>query len=608
MLFVFYSGVYAFSTVLTTFLAGIAIGSFIAARSVSKKGDQLLFFALIEMALGLFGLLSIPLLANFIEVVFRTQRLISSFFGVSSWPLWVVNSFLDASVFLLLPTLLMGATFPLVCKLCLNQLKKVGRGIGDLYSVNTLGALGGSFAGGFVLMPLLGTQGGITFVAILNLAIGSAVLLSHPQRSLQLRVAGASLCLCVALLSLILIPDEAFVGLFNQRVVGSQRVAYYKEGPSGTVSVHEHAHYKTLNINGTGVAGTSFAFRSTQKMQGHIPLLLHKNPKRVLQVGLGSGETTKVVLLHGVEKLDVAEINPDVVEAARIYFKEINGGVLEEPRPKNLEIIITDAKNYLLLTDEKYDIIMNDSIHPKYLGAAWLYTKEYFLSCKERLRDGGLMTSWLPITGLKEKDLKMVLGTFQSVFPNATLWLGNNCINANTLLIGQKGEGRLQIDFELIQERLKNPEIRKDLEEIRLSDVYALLDCFMLDDDIMRRFTQSSLINTDQHPYLEFSAPKTWAPVELVVGANLERLINMRRSVFPLLHFSEDNSHEVNRRLGSYFRATHHLLKGQLFEIIQQPQLAKQEYQQALSINPDDRDAGQLLKELALKSGVELSN
>ncbi|MEE8519557.1 MAG: fused MFS/spermidine synthase, partial [Dehalococcoidia bacterium] len=147
--------IYAFTALLTTFLAGIGLGSVLVSGIVDRRRDLVAIFALLEVGIGVFALLSIPILAN-LSVLGISQ--------VSAWWMLPGVKMLDAFLVMGIPTMLMGATFPVVSRVYTTNLAHGGRSIGTLYAVNTVGAIIGAFAGGFVLLPLLGIQRSLVLV------------------------------------------------------------------------------------------------------------------------------------------------------------------------------------------------------------------------------------------------------------------------------------------------------------------------------------------------------------------------------------------------------------------------------------------------------------
>ena len=180
----------------------------------------------------------------------------------------------------------------------------------------------------------------------------------------------------------------------------------------------EERHVNTLGhegLNGADVAGTTPQLRTTQKLQAHIPLLLHPNPKLVMQVGLGSGETAHSILHHPIDRLDGIDISPEVIEAGP-HFDELNRAVYEDPR---VRIIIEDAKNYAASTTERYDLIFGDVFRGRQTVPPHLATREFFDLVKRRLRDEGvyMMNLMGALEGPRSRLFASVRATIRDVFP-----------------------------------------------------------------------------------------------------------------------------------------------------------------------------------------------
>ncbi|MBK8576104.1 MAG: hypothetical protein IPN90_10690 [Elusimicrobia bacterium] len=194
---------------------------------------------------------------------------------------------------------------------------------------------------------------------------------------------------------------------------------FYKEDVSAVVTVRKtRTGEKLLEINGKSVAGTAYEYENTQKMQGHLPILLFGNPKSVLQVGFGSGGSLYAISRHrDISEIHCVEICDSVMEAAS-FFKDQNHDILNEPR---LKIIHDDAVNYIRKTDRIYDLIMSDSIHPTYAGNGALYSVDYFLKCKERLSPGGECLFGFPFTACHRRIIESSCALFESVSPRQSL-------------------------------------------------------------------------------------------------------------------------------------------------------------------------------------------
>jgi spermidine synthase len=232
-------------------------------------------------------------------------------------------------------------------------------------------------------------------------------------------------------------------------------------------------------------------------------------------IGMGTGITLGSVVAHpGLEHVVLAEIEPAVL-GARPYFARVNGDPLADPR---LEVEIQDGRNYLKTTAGEFDVITADPIHPFARGSAYLYTTGYYDIARSRLREGGVMCQWLPITDLSLEDAKAVIGTFAGVFPNTTVWQSSH----DVILIGS--EGPLRFDFADLRRRMAEPEVQRQLARLGLDDPHVFLAELGMDDAGVRRFSEGAARNTDDNLFLEFSTPMSIGSLHAnVVARNVAR-------------------------------------------------------------------------------------
>ncbi|MHC4789766.1 MAG: spermidine synthase, partial [Planctomycetota bacterium] len=237
--------------------------------------------------------------------------------------------------------------------------------------------------------------------------------------------------------------------------------------------------------------------RNTQKLQAHVPMLAHPDPRDVCQVGFGSGETAHIFSSYDVDRFDCVEISRAVIEMAARHFRDINGGVVESPR---FNAIIMDALAYLKYTDRQYDVIANDATWPNLAGPAMLYTLEYFRSGRQRLKPGGIMTSWLPLA-MAAEDFRSVLKTFHAVFPHVYVWSALSHRNKHALIIGKMEP--LQIDAARFMQRF-NRFARDDLELVHLADPALFLASHLASAEDMEAALADVPLNTQDSPLLQF--------------------------------------------------------------------------------------------------------
>jgi spermidine synthase len=278
------------------------------------------------------------------------------------------------------------------------------------------------------------------------------------------------------------------------------QLLFYRDGPSATVSVTQLGDQISLRVNGKTDASTNPVDMPTQLNLAHLPLLLHPDPRAVLVIGLGSGITAGAAARHPLERLDVVEIEPAVVEASR-FFTRYNADVFKDPR---LRLTIADGRNYLLTTKQRYDVIISEPSNPWIGGIASLFSVEYFELARSRLQPGGIMVQWLQAYSFSPPDFQMVVKTFGSVFPATSLW---HSTRGDYLLLGRMKPA--PIDLALLKARYEaNPAVRRDLALAEVSDWPGVLGFFMLGETDAGRYAAGAEVNTDDRLPLEFSAPR----------------------------------------------------------------------------------------------------
>ncbi|MBI3087744.1 MAG: fused MFS/spermidine synthase [Candidatus Omnitrophica bacterium] len=521
------SSIYAFCIMLATFLGGIAAGSAIARgwlraapldsardspdlRSGSRaRVEQVV---ILESVLAAYGLFSIALFGRLPEAFVRLWPLFDRSFAGLSW----VQLILSISV-MAVPTLAMGLLFPLVGELLTAPPDRVGRRLGTGYAVNTLGGILGSFLAGFWLIPHWGLAWTLVLGAMVNLAAALVLYVRISPVGLVRRLAfsAASLALYAGLGAAVFVPawqrqmlvlgvfmsPQAYEGTSVLDAAQQHELLFYRDGLHTTVSVHRNAQdgHLFLKVGGKTDA-SSGGDMGTQVLLAHLPLLFHPHPSRVLVIGLGSGVTLGSAGRYPVSELHCAELEPAVIEGAR-FFAEHNHRIHDDPRAR---IYAADGRNFLLAADAPYDVIISEPSNPWMAGIANLYTREFFELCRRRLAAGGIMAQWIHLYRLFPSDVKLILKTFQAVFPQTVVW---STTTGDIVLLGSAQP--LQVDYARLKAQLEQPAIRQDLERIALAHPRVLLESFRLGPEQVRLLTADVAgLHEDDWPWLEFSAPK----------------------------------------------------------------------------------------------------
>ena len=576
----FGSSVYAFSVMLLTFLLGVALGSFIGGWIAQRFGCPALLLGLVLMVIPL------SLFVQFSQLLFLSEwmRTVVENFHLFSHSQIIMLYLLIGLWLLIIPTLAMGLVFPLAVRLLQPDERVSGAGVGRLYFWNTLGNLAGAVGTALVLVPLLGVQRSILALAMLEL-MAATYLLAHQYLVREWRRALAAVMAAVIFLAgyQILYAKERVMeaaGPFRPKSDEKRKMIFFSEDTVATVSLQHITRHKSdwlsLNVNGVNVAGTTPDLITIQKMQGHLPLLVHGNAKSVCHIGLGSGGTAAAVATHPVEQITIVEMAPSVITASREHLGVINNGVLNDPR---VRLIVQDGRNFLLTTAETFDVILSDSIHPRYSGNGSLYTLDYYRLCAKRLNPGGIVSMWLPMYGLTTRNYRMILRSFHAIFPHTTVWYVNSTINSYSIVMGTREPAR--IDMTRLAAQLTG-RVLEDMANISAHDPERILDYFITADDGVGKLAGDVPFHTDDRPVVEYESARVLGR-RTTVFDNLKQVAMAREEPFPYL------TGRYNRvRLERFYEATSHSLLGHGLYLLGKTAEARKEYLQAVAINPED--------------------
>jgi spermidine synthase len=571
---------HAFSLMLSTFLAGLALGSYIMSRLIDRSRRPSDLFAVVEIVIGAMALASIYLLSklDLTHEYLAIRDAGGSLFEIRG------AGFLQAALVMIVPALFMGSAFPIVTRIYTRR-NLVSSSVGKIYFFNTIGAVAGSLLAGFALVPLLGSARSIAFVASFNIAAGVLLFSCEGRRRTWIGAAAASL---VALIVIAVMLDPAiFAQTFNIKEPGSE-LLYFKEGVSGTVTVHRYPDYDLLAIDGVNVAGTSDMLRVTQKLQGHVPILLADDKQKVAHIGFGSGETLRILTLHEAHSIDGVEICKDVISVAKRFFSALNQNVFDRP---DVNIVIMDGKNYVLLTEDEYDIIMTDSIYPGTGGASALYTYDHFKAVRDKLKPGGIASCWLPLD-LSPEDMRVSLKAFYDVFPNMAVWYCYMTFSQHALLVGKKDEP-IRIDLARFTEAFGDSTIRKDFESILIDDPFTLISCFVADGDAVRQFCGDAPRHSDDHPILEFGLARRGS-AKPYLSSNLQQMLALRPNPIPYIANVTEaglDSATVAARAAQKVIVSSNIIAGHVQNAVGETGLARARYANVFELDPENRIA-----------------
>jgi spermidine synthase len=588
------STTFAFTTMLSTFLVGIALGSSVSSRFADRLRSPALALGLIEAGVAVTALASLTTFT-------RLGALAAPRTGMAaSWGSTLSAEFILPAVIMLAPALLMGAAFPVVARIRVRDTARAGSGVGSIYAANTVGSILGSFFTGFVLIPAIGIQHSVMLAACGNLFV-AVVAFSRSRATMPARAGAAVLAVAAAVVLVAVAPLGQPVAISpgtEEFELEDQEVVFYEEGITSSVTVTENPNtgLRGFFVDRWMVVGTSYDAVKTVKLLGHLPIAAVDEARELAVVGYGMGMTSWTLALHSeVESLEVVELSEGVVDATG-FFTDFNHNVLEDPR---VSLHVDDGRNHLLMSRKQYDVISNDPIHPAG-GSGALYTADFFRLVRDRLKPGGACVQYLPFHKMSLFDFKLLIRTFQSVFPNVTVWDGGG----HGVMLGTMGP----TSFDLGRlERLyrSSPELREELSRWGLSDAAGLLSCLMLDSATAREFAGDGPIHTDDRPLLEFSEPRSQGR-----DTRVENLLAISRFGSDPLQLAEGTAEELERLAPELERATRvrRTLAGAILAVSQRdiPRAADL-IEDAWEIDPHDMDVAALAERIAVRFWLEAS-
>ncbi|MGF1455088.1 MAG: MnmC family methyltransferase [Alphaproteobacteria bacterium] len=472
--------VFSFASVLATYLLGTALGAALYHRvtlahgleaTPSTRPDSLL------QVQGMVCLLGVVSLWGVGDVYDAVRAL-----PLGTMPATILAEMAAGALVFLVPTMVMGAVFTALAQ----RLRRPDGGVGAAFAVNTFGAALAPFLFGAVVLPLAGAVGTLILISVAYLVLMPSARLRILAPSAATAAAAAVLLLGPAKPDLLDLPEGATL---RQRI----------EGMLGTVTVYNDAVGHThLKINNHYVMGGT-ATRTADRRQGHIPLLMHGAPEKALFLGVGTGATFAAAAYHPDLQADAVELVPEVLDVLPA-FTSVSGETAELDR---LRLHAGDARRFVAATGERYDVIVADTFHPSRDGAALLYTVDHFQAIKDRLAEGGLFCQWLPLHQLDLDTLRLIIRSFQAVYPDAVAVM--NDLSLLTPVIGLVGgTGPLSVSGRAIPHK----PLLAAMADTKLFSPVPGLEGFLGGPDALKAFAGAGPLNTDDHPVALFQAPR----------------------------------------------------------------------------------------------------
>jgi spermidine synthase len=489
---------FAFAIVLATYLTGIAIGAALFARWGGRVRDVGAAFGLLIATAGLVGLIEIAVLGPWM-VVGQTLFEAAVYRVGGSNLAGMCARFAAAAIFIvLIPTMLLGAAFPAALKLIMGE-TRVGRGVGIVVAVNTLGGIAGTLITGFVLIPWLGLVRTLAVLAVSAALIGivGVMILSAGSRIRWaiFDAGAASIFLAFAT------PADRLGRLLPAARAGS--ITFYEESGAGTVAVVETSNgshrFHRLYIQGVSNSGDAIPSLRYMRLQALLPLIIHNGePRSALVIGYGTGITAGALSqFPGLERRVVSELLPAVIRAAP-NFK----GTFDAVTDPGLEKRLRDGRIELQRTDQRYDLITLEPPPPSAAGVVNLYSSDFYKLAGSRVNEKGIVAQWLPLPTQNDEDTRALVRSFIDVFPYASLW---STELHEAMLVGSLQP--IELNVSRISERFNQVPTSAALAAVGIGSPAALLATWITDRKGLERFAADAVAVTDDRPAIEYA---TW--------------------------------------------------------------------------------------------------
>jgi spermidine synthase len=497
-----------FSLLLMVILVGVGVGAW-AGGFLNRRTARAAEWLMLAQGLWVVSVLVGLARADVTAIHAAAGELATTLSGRVAWSGALLETWFNARPILAevaIPALLMGLAFPLANAVVQRAEATVGRRAGLLYLANTAGAVFGSLAAGFWLLPAAGLQTSATTLA----AVGAFAVLpfwilstaDHGLRTADRRLptvaaAGAA---ALALALWLQLPADHVIRRAQALPPGAQLLAL-SEGVNETIAVTEAPDRgRALLTNGHPMAGTDPLGQRYMRALAHIPLLSLDAPERVLVVGFGVGNTAHAATLHAsVRRVEIVDLSRDVLLHAD-FFQDANRGVLSDRR---VSVFVNDGRQHLLAqAPASYDLVTLEPPPIAQAGVGALYSRDFYTLVRTRLRQSGYISQWLPIYQVPWPAALALIRAFVDVFPNAVLLSG---AKADLLLVGVNGDGP-EVDPDRLTARLAAaPAVAADLQRIALGSVREIVGTFVGSARRLAEATRASPPVTDDRPIQEYS-------------------------------------------------------------------------------------------------------
>lgn len=527
--------IFSYAAILLTYLLATALGAAWYQKTIYRNSDligrliSLLFYLFISTLLSVASLWKIELISSVLVEFF--------------WPFQVAalgREFVSAALIVFMPSAVMGAVFAHLC--VMSNIR--GSSYATSLAINALGATFAPVLLCGIFIPYVGVKSVLVF---LSLCYGLLwVMWARRQHNPFFIVVFVGV-------AAVLSPPMLFID-----IPPGGKLLRYQDGIMATVSVTEDAAgVARLQINNRVQEGSS-ASGVLEARLAQIPLAFHPAPRNALFLGVGTGFTSQVAAMESALDVTAVELIPEVLDTIPFFARS----AYRKQAAKSVHYVVGDARRYVQISSDKYDVIVGDLFHPARNGAGSLYTVEQFANVKNRLTRDGLYCQWLALHQMDNNTLRSIVGAFLQVYPNAIAVLANNSVDTPVIgLIGRSDD--LLFTLNTVERRLNH---MNDAHLLARSDLYekrALFGTVVADSSALKKFSYSISINTDDKPLVNHLAPWTTYQASSIPKQRLAELLDVFW-IKPELVFNEASTEESVAYV-AYWRARNAYLKAGMF-------------------------------------------
>lgn len=558
---------YTFALITSLVIFGLFIGSWFYKNHGERIKNHINTLKNALILMGLFSLVGMFILINLPDILMFP---LGSLNEIPLVRLIIVPAFASLLV-VIPPSIVSGFIFPLACRIYSPDANQVSKNVGKVLMFNTMGAVLGPLLAAFLLIPNLGVVKSILLFIVILLLVLIYISQKYPSVGERKKQIALGAGVVVLLLAIIFVNEIRVLPPSFKKT--DRDILFYNETVEGTLVVAQEktpgAFIRFSYVNNSAVIGSTYDAIKAVKMIGHIPFFAGLECENALIVGFGMGVTTSAIAQHpDVKQIDCIEMVPGLKKAAHFY-SELNNDVIEDPR---VNMMAGDGRHFLQKTSKKYDLISCDPTHPV-LGSGNLYTEDYFELCKNHLNDGGMVSQYLPLHKLRLKDFLGIIKTFHTVFPDATVWLGQY----HAILLGSTRP--VKVDFRKWQDKVAEmPE-----ESFFYFDPYHFAVCVMMDDQTINKFPDDIQINKDDLSYTEFFSMDCFSEDNLT--NNLSYMADNRCNINNVF-YNIDNPQLMDR----YLTGNEYLVESLFYYLKGDFNQSLIELRNAVKVNPEDEE------------------